>query len=130
MKAIIKRLSIIALLLGISLIFAGCDMDHQGCKVTFFEITDEIYYGLDNYSDPDEKLAYVKAATKTKGGTYWCDSPEGLRDFLNEKCGYLSNMNAIIQEVSQNRIVTKRYRPGILSTVDKLYFFYIKNNEL
>ena len=111
MKVFIKYLSIIVFLLGISLV--SCDMDHSGYKVTYFTITYEIYDALADIDDPDEALAYVKTATKKDGGTYWCQSPGLLRDFFYEKCGYNTNVDEVIQEVKENRIVARRFRPGI-----------------
>lgn len=128
MKKLCIRLGIIAIMMVLGFLLVGCNMDKSGYKVTWFLIDSDIYYNRPDYVTPEESLAYVENLT-SQHSVYWTSSATGVGDFLTEKCGNISNLDDVIETITLNDSSAFYYAPGILSTVQDYYFFYIKNNN-
>ncbi|MBP3562336.1 MAG: hypothetical protein J6J67_07545 [Treponema sp.] len=128
MKKFTRFLGILAVIVGLGFSLSSCNMDITGYKVEYYVITPSIYNNRPSDVTPEEALDYVKNLTSGKH-TYWCGSENELREFFTEKIGYISNLDEVIDDINNNSTSVRWYKPGLLSTVDDYYFFYVKNNE-
>ena len=131
LKRNVKCFGIIVFLALFGICFIGCNI--SGYKVEYYKISWETYNSRDSYPTADESLNFVKNAAGTESlGNYWCGgkSSEGLRDFFNEKCGYVSNMDDILSSIEQDQTHGVWYSPGLLSTgPNYCQYFYITNEN-
>ena len=128
MKKITRILGIFAVVAGLAISLIGCNMNENGYKIEYYVITPSIYNNRPSGMTPEEALEYVKNLTSGKH-TYWCNSETYLREFFTEKLGYISNLDEIIDYINNNSTSALWYKPGLLSTIDDCYFFYVSNNE-
>lgn len=127
MKKLIKHLGIFTVIVGIVFFLVGCNM--SGYKVHWFEINSSIYADRPSNATAEEHLQYIDGST-SQNNVYFTSDEEGLREFFTEKCGYLSKLDKVIQQITEEKVSYFYYVPGLLAVVDKYYFFYVENNNL
>lgn len=130
MKKFTRFLGIIAVIVGLGFSLSSCNMDETGYKIQYYVITPSIYNNRPSGVTPEEALDYVKnSAQRGKRGSFWSKNENRVREFFTEKLGYISNLDEVIDDINNNSTSVRWYKPGLLSTVDDYYFFYVKNNE-
>lgn len=127
MKKLIKHLGIFTVIVGIVFFLVGCNM--SGYRVQWFKINSSIYADRPSNATADEHLQYIEVST-SQNNVYFASDEDGLREFFTEKCGYLSNLDDVMQQITEKKVSIFYYAPGILSTVEDYYFFYVENNNL
>jgi hypothetical protein len=110
--------------------FVGCDMENTGYQLEYYKITSSTYSNRPSDATNQEQLSYAKNAAGTGSkGTYWSSSFDGLKDKLLEITGALSVSNDIVSSINGQHITTVWYSPGLLSSKQDYWFFYIENNN-
>ena len=105
----------------------GCSL-LSDYEIRRFTINASIYQNRPSNVTTEEHLEYIKGY-KDRDAIHWLSNEEQLRDYFYESCGYISNMDEIIQEILVNKTCAFYYAPGLLSSVDDYYFFYVTNNN-
>jgi hypothetical protein len=121
---------LLILILFFGIIIYGCDVDDSGYKIQTYKITYSTYTNRPAGITDDKALSYVKNAYGTVSeGSVWHSRINGVKDLLTEKLGYLSNMNEVLGWIESDYTTVIWFSPGLLSTVQDNYFFYVENNN-
>jgi len=125
-----KLIFLVMLVCLTALNFIGCDMENTGYQVETYVITYSTYSNRPSGVTDNEALSYVKDASGTVSkGNRWHSNIDGVKDYLTETLGNLSNLNEVVSWIESDYTTVIWFSPGLFSPTQDYYFFYVENNN-